>query len=123
MTSTNHYLAELSLITSDLAELGSTALTPPIDTERATRYVSRLYQHASLTGDLKALSEVEEKIDAVIPQMKFAGDLYLLKANLQFKLHRLQEVARTLEEAPYLRQTIEGKALMVDLAFQSGPLS
>src|SRR5436190_2118831 len=112
MQKTNHYEAELEAIKADIAALADDALTPPVDTERATRYLSRLYQHASLTGDLQALRKVEKTIDAAIPGMKFAGDLHLLRANLQFKLHRLHDVARTLEEAPYLLSTPEGKVLM-----------
>jgi len=120
MSKTTQYDAELETITADIAALEGNALTPPIDTERATRYLSCLYQHASLTGNLKAFRKVESAIDAAIPKMRFAGDLYLLKANLQFKLHRFHDVTRTLEEAPLLLDTPEGKVLTADLAFQSG---
>jgi tetratricopeptide (TPR) repeat protein len=111
---------DLSRLDKDLGLLSRDALTPPIDTERVTRYLALLYQRASLTGNLRQLEEVNSQIDSVIETMKIPGDLFLLKANLAFKLHRLQDVKNILERAPYLLHTPEGRTLQADLDFQEG---
>ena len=48
------------------------------------------------------------------------GDLYLLKAKLAFKLHRLADVKRSLAAVPSLAETAEAKGLEADLYFQEG---
>ena len=48
------------------------------------------------------------------------GDLYLLKANIAFKLHRLADVEAALDAAPSVRESAEGRLLRADLDFQHG---
>jgi tetratricopeptide (TPR) repeat protein len=50
-------------------------------------------------------------------------DLCLLKANLDFRFHRLAEVKRDLDLAPALRGRVEGRAILADLDFQEGRYS
>src|SRR5256885_8968016 len=47
-----------------------------------------------------------------------AQDLYLLKANLDFKFHRLADVRIDLETGRGLSDTTQGRALRADLDFQ-----
>ena len=114
------YQAELQAIEAEIRQLGERTLDPPVDIENATKYVYRLYQRASLTDDLDALPTVEHAIDKLIPQVRYANDLYLLKANVAFKVHRLTDVKRNLDAAPGLRDTEEGMKLDADLHFQEG---
>jgi len=112
------YQAELQKIEDDINRLGAAALEPPIDIENATKYVYRLYQRASLNGNLKEFPIVDCAIDKLIPQLRYPDDLYLLKANIAFKLHRLDDVKRNL-----LSETDEGMKLVADLHFQEGRYS
>lgn len=114
------YEKELARVETEISTLAPDALRPPVDAGRATRYASLLYQRASLTGNLKSLREVEAVIDEVIKAVNHADDLLFLKANLAFKLHRLDDTAKILRQACCLAETPEGKALRADLDFQSG---
>ena len=48
---------ELARIDGQLSGIGPAALAEPLDTLKATEYVYRLYQRASLTGDMRELEE------------------------------------------------------------------
>ena len=111
---------ELGRIDRDISELEESALTVPVDSEKATRFVYRLYQRASLTGDFAELERAETAINRAIRHISQTADLYFLKANLDFKLHRLAEVKRDLEMGPGLRASFQGRALQADLDFQEG---
>jgi tetratricopeptide (TPR) repeat protein len=115
------YQADLQRIQSDLAELDEkTAFAEPIQSETATRYVYRLYALCSLNGDLIGLRAVEQSIDRAIQHLGPAEDLCLLKANLDFKLHRLAETKRDLALAPALASRRPARVILADVAFQEG---
>ena len=111
---------ELQKIDQAIAELEPDALARPINSENATKYVYLLYQRASLGGDLTAFGKVETALKQVIDEIGPAQDLYLLKANLDFKFHRLGEVRQDLKAGRDLSQTTQGKVLLADLDFQEG---
>lgn len=119
-SSTSDYGKEISEVERDLAELESIAFRPPVSAEKTARYVYRLYQSCSLKGDLKGLRFVEAQIDKAIEQVGPAEDLCLLKANLDFKLHRLREAKRDLAMAPALSSRAEGRTLLAEISFQEG---
>lgn len=112
--------AELQRIEDDIASASDSVLEPPIQLENATKYVYRLYQRASLGGDLCELAVAEQAIDHLIPQLQHPDDLLLLKANLAFKVHRLERVEQIFDLHPHLRGTDEGLKLQADLHFQKG---
>src|SRR5205814_1699441 len=112
--------AELQKIDQAIAELEPDALAIPINSENATKYVYLLYQRASLAGDLAAFGKVEAALKRAISEIGPAQDLYLLKANLDFKFHRLTEVRADLETGRGLAHTTQGRALRADLDFQEG---
>ena len=120
MTEKTDYQAELERIEKDIDELQTIALVPPTDTEKVTKYVHSVYQHAVHTGNLVELEAAAPVIDEGIKLIRFPGDLYFLKANLAFKLHRLADVRRNLSAAPALLHSAEGGALLADLDFQEG---
>src|SRR5690349_16515585 len=115
------YRAELQRIENDIALLGDQQpLAPPIDPIRLTQYVYYLYQRASIAGDLAALSVAEQAIERALPLLVHKGDLYLLKANIAFKLHRLADVAAALAAIPAIGDSNEKRLLLADLDYQHG---
>jgi tetratricopeptide (TPR) repeat protein len=120
VTASTDYQTDLERIEKDIADLRDHALVPPTDTEKVTKYVHSVYQHAVHTGNLTQLEAAEPVIDEGIRQIRFPGDLYFLKANLAFKLHRLDDVRRNLEADPSLLTGPEGQAVQADLDFQQG---
>jgi tetratricopeptide (TPR) repeat protein len=114
------YEIERDRIGKTISELEQDALTLPIDSEKATKFVYLLYQRASLTGDLAELACVETAFDTAIREIGPAGDLYFLKANLDFKLHRLPAVRHDLEMGRDLKNSSQGRSLQADLDFQEG---
>jgi tetratricopeptide (TPR) repeat protein len=120
IASVNGYAAELQQIQGETEKIGADVLRPPVDVESAVRYVYKVYQRAALTGDLTALDAAEDAIDAVIPQMRYPDDLYLLKAHIALKLHRLEDVKRNLAARPLLAESDEGLKITADVHFQEG---
>jgi tetratricopeptide (TPR) repeat protein len=120
VTAKTDYQSELERIEGSIAELRDHALLPPTDTRKVTAYVHSVYQHAVHTGNLVALEAAEPVIDEGIHRIRFPGDLYFLKANLAFKLHRLGDVRRNLAADPSLSSGAQAKALLADLDFQEG---
>ena len=80
----------------------------------------RLYARSSLNGNLRELRAVEAAIHRAIECVGPAGDLCLLKANLDFRLHRLAETKLDLALAPALANRRQGQVLLADIAFQEG---
>ncbi|HEX8652414.1 MAG TPA: tetratricopeptide repeat protein [Pyrinomonadaceae bacterium] len=111
---------ELERIDRDLAELEESALSVPFDSQQATKFAYRLYQRASLTGDLRELALAERAINRAIRRVSNAADLYFLKASLDFKLHRVADARRHLSMVEGLRESLQGRALEADLDFQEG---
>ena len=115
------YRTELQRIERDIAELSIADLfAVPINPERLTRYVYLLYQRASIAGDLAQLGVVERAIERAVPLLTHRGDLYLLKANVAFKLHKLGDVEAALSAIPIAGRCIEACLLRADLDFQYG---
>jgi tetratricopeptide (TPR) repeat protein len=116
------YRAELQRIEQDIADLSiaDDPLAPPIDPDRLTQYIYRLYQRASIVGDLAQLVAVERAIESAVRLLTHPGDLYLLKANVAFKLHRLGDVEPALLGIPTAGRCMESCLLRADLDFQRG---
>jgi tetratricopeptide (TPR) repeat protein len=114
------YDLELRQIDQDIAGLRQSLAKVPGDLEKTTRLLYRLYHRASLSGNLAGFNAVESAIDGAIAEFGAQEDLCLLKANLDFKLHRLARVKRDLTMAPSLPGRFEGQALLADLDFQEG---
>ena len=115
------YRAELQRIEWDLADLSCAGLfATPINPERLTRYVYLLYQRASISGDLAQLVAVERVIERAVPLLMNPSDLFLLEANVAFKLHKLGDVDAALFAIPSVGQCIEVRLVRADLDFQYG---
>jgi tetratricopeptide (TPR) repeat protein len=109
------YSAEMQRIATD-----SAALSGASDPEAITRRLYRLYQKAAISGDLPGLMAVQHVIDNAIPTLSNPSDLYLLKANTAFKLHKLADVAAALRADPSVYDSDEGRLIRADLDFQHG---
>ena len=111
---------ELERINNGIAELEDNALQLPIDRVKITKLAYLQYQHASLTGNLDELYIAEKTLDHAIQHLGRDGDLYFLKANIHFKVHRLDDVDKDLNASTDLRESPQGRALKADLDFQQG---
>ncbi len=111
---------ELARIDQGITELKGNALQLPVDRTKITKLAYLQYQRASLTGNLDELAVAERTLDHAIQHLGHDGDLYFLKANIHFKVHRLANVQRDLEASPDLLQSPPGRALKADLDFQQG---
>lgn len=121
MASPGGYEAEIRRIEQSICDLGDAAtLNPPADAERITQYIYRLYQRASIAGDFPGLARVEQAIEQAIPLLRHPGDLFLLKANVALKLHRLGDAAAALAAVPAVYEGTEGRLIRADLDFQRG---
>ena len=109
---------ELERINNGIAELEDKALQLPIDRIKITKLAYLQYQHASLTGNLDGLYVAEKTLDHAIEHLGRDGDLYFLKANIHFKVHRLDDVAQDLNASTDLLESPQGRALKADLDFQ-----
>jgi tetratricopeptide (TPR) repeat protein len=114
------YEIELERVDRDLSELEDSALDIPIDAAKASMFAYRLYHRASLTGNLAEFEAVETAINSTIRQIGPWSDLCLLKANLDYKLHRLVDARRDLKLAPELADAPQARALKADLDLQEG---
>jgi tetratricopeptide (TPR) repeat protein len=113
------YAAELQRIEREIDDLGiADPFVTPVNPEQLTRYIYRLYQRASIAGDLAQLSAVAQAIERAVPLLANPGDLHLLKANVAFKLHKLADVEAALLAASF--SCIEVRLLRADLDFQYG---
>jgi tetratricopeptide (TPR) repeat protein len=111
---------ELGRMDSGIAELEDNALQPRVDRIKITKLAYLQYQRASFTGNLNELAIAESTLDHAIQHLGQDGDLYFLKANIHFKLHRLDDVEQDLEASRDLLQSPPGRALKADLDFQKG---
>jgi tetratricopeptide (TPR) repeat protein len=114
------YESELEQVNAEISRLEEGAGALPFDIEKRTRLLYRLYHHASLTGNFGEFDAIEIAIESTIRQRGPWPDLCILKANLDFKFHRLPSVKRDLEMVPGLTDCPSGKALKADLAMQEG---
>jgi tetratricopeptide (TPR) repeat protein len=114
------YENELERIKKGLAELNGSALNLPVDSAKVSRLAYLQYQRASLTGNLEALADADATLDYAIRHLGPSGDLYFLKANIHFKLHRLNDVEQDLLLGSDLLLSAPGRALKADLDFQKG---
>ncbi len=111
---------ELERIRQGLTELNDNSSNLPVDSARVSRLAYLQYQQASLTGNLDALGDADATLDYAIQHLGPSGDLYFLKANIHFKLHRLDDVEQDLQLGRDLLTSTPGRSLKADLDFQKG---
>ena len=112
--------AELNRTEEDIAGLEQSLRKAPGDIEKRTRLAYRFYHRATLTESAAAFRAAQEAIDSALLQFGPQEDLCLLKANLDFRFHKLDETEQDLLRAPRLAGRLEARSLQADLAFQRG---
>lgn len=114
------YKEELAGAETDIAKLESRLQRHGSDLETSVRLAYRLFHRASLTGSMAHFGAVEAAIGETIHEFGPKEDLCLLKANLDFRFHRLAEVRHDLQMSPLLSGRFEGRVLLADLDYQEG---
>jgi tetratricopeptide (TPR) repeat protein len=107
---------DLARLGEELSRVGGEAASA----DRATRIAHCLYRRASMTGDLGELEAAEAAVDAGLAEFGPWPDLCFVKANVDFKLHRLERVRADLELSPVFRASSEGRAIAADLDLEEG---
>jgi tetratricopeptide (TPR) repeat protein len=119
-TPTTDYDVELTRIDKSIAELKNGAFGPSLNLDRATSFAYRLFQRAMLTGGAGDFTMADTAIDRAFREVGPTANLYLLKAHLDFRLHRLEETHRDLVA---LSRFVDGApvvAMQAGVAFQEG---
>ena len=114
------YARELAQARADIADLQAVLRTRPHDVERRVKVAYRMFHLASLTGRMADFDALLREVAAAIRECGPREDLCLLKANLDFRFHRLAEVKADLAMAPLLAGRVEGRTLLADIDFQEG---
>ncbi len=114
------YTEELARAEDDIADLEARQQRHPGDLEKRVRLAYRLFHRASLTGSMAHFDAAESTILGTILEFGPKEDLCLLKANIDFRFHRLPDVRRDLQMCPLLAGRFEGRVLLADLDFQEG---
>ena len=114
------YDVELEKVAKGIAEIQDSAFAAPVEIEKASKYAYLLYRRASLTASFADFKAAEVGIDTALRQVGPSEDLYLLKANFDFKLHRLGKTKEDLEKVPDLAGSAPVLALKADLDLQEG---
>jgi tetratricopeptide (TPR) repeat protein len=113
----NDYDRELAKIESDLATPPQAASEPA---DRALQKVGLLYRRASLTGDFEHFKAAEKAIDEAFAVVGPTEDLVVLRAQFNFKLHRLKSAEADVRALAELGTSSGLQALEADLALQGG---
>ena len=118
MMADTDYEREVRALEQRLSPTGDSA-TDSLAFQTAMR-AGNLYNYASLTGNLTMLRGAEAEADRAITLTTQIGDLYLLKAKIALKLHRLSDIERLLGSVPELAETTSALGLLSDVALQRG---
>jgi tetratricopeptide (TPR) repeat protein len=119
-TPATDYEVELARIDKDVSELKNDAFRTPVDVDRTTRFAYRLFQRAMLTGGAGDLAMADTAIERAFRAIGPTANLYLLKANLDFRLHRLEETHRDIAALSPFGDGAQVVALRAGVAFQEG---
>jgi tetratricopeptide (TPR) repeat protein len=111
------YDRELAKIASDLAAPPKAGSQPA---DRALRQAGLLYRRASLTGDFAEFQAAERAIDEAFAVVGPTEDLVLLRAQFNFKLHRLKSAEADVRALAEQGESSGLQALVADLALQEG---
>jgi tetratricopeptide (TPR) repeat protein len=114
------YDAELAKTKQDIATLEAIIRRDGRDVEKRVRIAYRQYHLASMTANELHFECVKQTIFGIIRDFGPKEDVCLLKANLDGRFHRLEEVKQSLAMCPSLARRQAGKAVMADIDFLEG---
>ena len=113
------YDLELKQIAKDIRMIDQ-GISSAAPIEKAGKIAFLLYRRASLTGDYGDFRTAESAIDRAVAQSGAWEELFSLKANLEFKLHRFPQIRDDLKKAGDAIDGLLVATLKADLAFQDG---
>jgi hypothetical protein len=102
------YEVELERIDEAIAGFAGGAFPASADSERATKFVYLLYQHASLTGNLAELAGVETALDDAIRDWSCRGPLFS-QGQSRFQISSAGRGEAGFETGRDLRDSLQGK--------------
>jgi tetratricopeptide (TPR) repeat protein len=114
------YDSELAKTREDIAALESISRRDDRDLEKRVRLAYRQFHQASLTENESDFKTVERAISGILRDFGPKEDICLLKANLDGRFHRLEEVKRDLLMCPALARRPAGRSIVADMDFQEG---
>jgi tetratricopeptide (TPR) repeat protein len=111
------YQLELEQIQNDIKQ----DLPPgPVYQERVRRLVYLRFLKASLTGSFQDVTDSEGEINDAINTLGPVEDLYLARAHLNLKLHRLIQATDNLDKLASMADSPEVNVLRADIDVQEG---
>lgn len=114
------YTSDLAKTRMDIAALEAKCERDRRDPEKRVRLAYRQFHQASLTGDEADFEAVNQTIAGVIRNFGPDEDICLLKANLDGRFHRLEEVKQDLRMCPSLAGRHAGRSILIDVDFEEG---
>ena len=112
------YALELTQIQKDIAQLKDGA--SPVDIDKALKLLHRMFHRAQLTGSAADLQATEATIERSLREIGPLTGLYLLKANLDFKQHRLKQADQDIAALSRFAGDARIVALKAGIDFQRG---
>jgi tetratricopeptide (TPR) repeat protein len=119
-TAVTDFEAEIERTTADIAQFDAALAVQPDDIEKTTLRAYCRSHLASLGGKPQDFDAAERTVHAAIERFGPREDLCLLKANLDFRFHRLADVRADLDMAPLLPTRSQAHSIVADLDFQEG---
>jgi tetratricopeptide (TPR) repeat protein len=111
------YDAELERVDSGLTRLPPAPGDAP---EKSLSRIQHLYHRATLTGHPADWSAVEAAVSEALSRPRPAAGLLVIKAELDFRGHRLADARRDLEMIPETLRNSWSRTLLADINFQEG---
>ena len=117
---TPDYQSELAKIEREISQLNGDSSRQSGDGEQTLRWIYLLYLRASLTANPDHFRLAEAEIDKAIRTIGPSEELYLARANLNLKRHRLQAAKADLERLPDWAENPKIAVLKADIDLQDG---
>jgi tetratricopeptide (TPR) repeat protein len=114
------YERELTRIQNNIADLAGGANAQASEIDGATAFLHLLYRRATLTGSVADVRAADAAIGQARERLGPTEDVLLLKATIDFTLHRLPETKRDLDALSARADSIRVRTLRADLAVQEG---
>lgn len=112
------YEIELVTIENDISSIEAGA--PTGSAERTLRLIYLHYLKASLTGRFDDFKVAETETETAIHELGSSDDLYLVRANLNYTFHRLDEATHDLDRLSSLAASPRARVLRTNIALQQG---
>jgi len=114
------YAAEVAKAQLDIERLETIVRRNTRDVEKRVRLAYRQFHLASLTHQQRHFAAAEQSIADALRDFGPKEDLCLLKANIDGRFHRLEQVKEDLRSCPSLGRRSAGRAVQADIDFQEG---